>query len=233
MKLDGSDLRRSAGLPPGGSIPWVPLAIGSGLLLAIPHLAVRVTSIQQQVLRDGLFLIVVPMVLATAFGRRLGWRVDRTAVFNAAGLTAFVVPFYVVGSSLPSVRSAYPMWPTEPSIGVFLPHALGLLAIVVAAETFYRGLLCVSVRDIGLRCVLISPVIYVLWHLGDPPIELLLAAPADVLFGLVDYHSRSVLPSIVAHVTGFTLLTWLVMHPPLIPPETVVGALEWVPGIPG
>lgn len=231
--MDGSELRTRIGLPARDSVPWVPLAIGSGLLLAVPHLGLGVSSLATQVLRDGLLLLVVPLALATFFGRRLGWRIDRQAVVNAAGLTAFVLPFYVVGSSLPSVRGAYPMWPTEPTLLGYFPYALGVLVVIVAAETFYRGLLCVSVSDIGLKCVLISPAIYVAWHLGDPPIELLLSAPADVLFGFVDYRTKSIFPSVVAHATGFILLSWLVMHPPLIPPETVISWFEWVPGIPG
>jgi membrane protease YdiL (CAAX protease family) len=152
---------------------------------------------------------------------------------NAVGRSAFVLPFFVVGSSLPSIRAAYPMWPTEATVLGFMPYALGMLAIIAAAETFYRGLLCVSVSDIGLKCVFISPAIYVVWHFGDPPIEILLSAPADVLFGVVDYRSNSILPSVLAHASGFILLSWLVMHPPVIPPETTLGWLEWVPGLPG
>jgi len=231
--MDGSELRARLPRATGQAVPWVPLAIGSGLALAVPHLGIRVSSLQEQVLRDGGLLLVVPLAIAVAHGRRLGWRVDRRAIVNAVGLTAFVLPFYVVGSSLPSVRAAYPYWSTEPTLSGFLPYAVGLLVIVVAAETFYRGLLCVSVRDIGLRCVLISPAIYVVWHLGDPPIEILLAAPADVLFGVVDYRTESVLPSIVAHATGFILLSWLVMQPPTLLPETVIQYLDWLPGIPG
>jgi membrane protease YdiL (CAAX protease family) len=230
--MDGTELRRLLGVPLA-SVPWVPLAVGSGLLLAIPHLGVPVSSLAGQVLRDGLIILVLPMVLATAAGRRLGWRVDRSVVLYGGALTTFVLPFYVVGSTLPSVRAAYPYWQVDPSIGGFLPYALGLVMVVVAAETFYRGLLCVSVRDIGPACVLISPAIYLVWHFGDPPIELLLAVPADVLFGAVDYRSRSILPSVLAHATGYVLLSWLVLHPPVLPPEMVVQFLEWVPGIPG
>lgn len=225
----GTRLRRLS----GESVPWVPFAIGSGLLLAVPHLLLDVDSLSEQVLREGLFLLVVPLGLAAVFGRRLGWRVDRRGIVHAVGLTAFVLPFYVVGSTLPSVRAAYPVWATEPTLAGFLPHAVGTFLVVVAAETFYRGLLCLSVREIGLKCVLISPAIYVVWHVGKPPIELLLAAPADVLFGVVDYRTDSLVPSIVAHATGFILLSWLVMHPPLFPPEAVLEWLSWVPGIGG
>lgn len=209
----------------------MPVAIGCGLLLAVPHLGVHVTSLGQQVVRDGFLLLVAPLALAITFGRRLGWRVDRQSVINAVGLTAFVLPFYVVGSVLPSVRAHYPLWGAEATLVGYLPYALGMFVVIVAAETFYRGLLCVSVREIGLKCVLISPAIYVIWHLGTAPIELLLAAPADVLFGLVDYRTESILPSIAAHATGFILLSWLVMHPPVLPQDVVLDLLDWMPVI--
>jgi membrane protease YdiL (CAAX protease family) len=122
------------------------------------------------------------------------------------------------------------MWQTSPALAAFLPHALQQLVVVVAAETYYRGLLCVGVgEEFGFKSVFISPVIYAFHHVGKPPIELVLSAPTDVLFGAVDYDSDSILPSIVAHGLGLGLLDWLVLHDPLIPTETVLGWLRWLP----
>ncbi|WP_435078370.1 CPBP family glutamic-type intramembrane protease [Halococcus sp. AFM35] len=179
--------------------------------------------------RDGLLYLVGPMALARLYGRRLGWRVDRRALRNTLLLALFVLPFYLVGSSLPTVRTYYPMWGVKPALSSFLPHAVGQFVIVLAAETYFRGLLCVGVREIGFKSVFISPVIYALQHASKPPIELLLSGPTDVLFGAVDYRSRSILPSVVAHGFGLTLLDWLVLHPPLFPPERVTGWLRWLP----
>ena len=80
-----------------------------------------------------------------------------------------------------------------------------------------------------LESALISPILYAFHHVGKPPIELLLSAPTDVLFGLVDYESNSILPSIVAHGFGLALLDWLVLHPPIVPTATVVRVLSWLP----
>jgi hypothetical protein len=71
--------------------------------------------------------------------------------------------------------------------------------------------------------------VYALHHVGKPPIELLLSGPTDVLFGAVDYDANSILPSIVAHGMGLALLDWLVLHPPLFPPEQVVEWLSFLP----
>jgi len=109
------------------------------------------------------------------------------------------------------------------------PHAVQLFFIALGAETYYRGLLCVGVRDLGFRCVLISPVVYALMHTGKPPVELLLSGPTDVLFGAVDYHSGSIPPSTVAHGFGFVLLDYLVLRDPVLPPDRVLETLGWPP----
>ena len=122
------------------------------------------------------------------------------------------------------------MWGLDSAApGAFWPHAAKQFAVVLAAETYYRGLLCVSVREIGFKSVFISPIAYAAAHVAKPPIELLLSGPTDVLFGAVDYKSESILPSIVAHGFGLALLDWLVLHPPLLPATRVVEWLSWLP----
>ncbi len=212
---------------------WVALALLWGAVLAAVWMALErggaSTGLWARAVRDGLLYLVGPAVLARLYGRRLGWRVDRQALRNTLLLALFVLPFYLVGSSLPTVRAYYPMWSVEPALSSFVPHAVGQFVIVLAAETYFRGLLCVGVREIGFKSVFISPVIYALQHANKPPIELLLSGPTDVLFGAVDYQSRSILPSVVAHGFGLTLLDWLVLHPPLLAPERVAGWLRWLP----
>ncbi|MDQ2053325.1 MULTISPECIES: CPBP family intramembrane glutamic endopeptidase [Halobellus] len=188
------------------------------------------SDLTARVVRDAVVFLFVPIGLAITHGRNLGYRVDRRALRDTLILAAFVLPFYLVGASLPSIRAYYPMWQTTTALGQFLPHTIQQLLVVVAAETYYRGLLCVGVSDdFGFKSVFISPVVYALHHVGKPPIELLLSGPTDVLFGAVDYHSQSLLPSIVAHGLGLTLLDWLTLHDPVFPPQDVLAALRWLP----
>jgi membrane protease YdiL (CAAX protease family) len=211
---------------------WLQRSLLVGLAISIlwSSWSVSSTDLSARVVRDAVLFVLAPGVLAVTHGRRLGYRVDRVAVRDTLVLAAFVLPFYLVGSSLPSIRAYYPMWQTTTALGSFLPHTLQQLAVVVAAETYYRGLLCVGVSDdFGFKSVFISPVVYALHHVGKPPVELLLSGPTDVLFGAVDYHSGSILPSIVAHGLGLTLLDWLALHDPLFPPAEVVAALRWLP----
>jgi hypothetical protein len=212
-----------------GRLTWVQLSLLWGAVSFLLWGQWRVGDLDERIVRDTVLYVLLPASLATAHGRNLGWRVDRRALRNTVLLALFVVPFYVVGSSLPTVRAYYPMWHTTAALGDYLPHAGKQLVIVVAAETYYRGLLCVGVREIGVKSVFISPVVYALRHIHKPPIELVLSGPTDVLFGAVDYDANSILPSIVAHGLGLALLDWLVLHDPLIPTATVVEWLSWLP----
>jgi len=211
------------------ALPWLYRALGAGAVLTVAWMAWEVQGLPSRLVRDGLVYIAAPLALGAAHGRHLGWRVDRTAVRNTLLLSLFVTPFYVVGSSLPTIRAFYPLWPTSTALGQFLPHAAMQFVVALAAETYYRGLLCVGVREVGRKAVFISPVVYAVHHLEKPPVELLLSGPTDVLFGWVDYESDSILPSVVAHGLGLNLLDWLVLHDPVVAPAAVLRWLSWLP----
>ena len=210
-------------------LSWVQrsLLLAAALLLVWANWRTR--SLSARVVRDAVVFILLPLALALVHGHHLGWRVDRLAIRNTILLSAFVLPFYLVGSTLPTIREFYPMWHTTPELGSFVPHAVSLFILALATETYYRGLLCVGVKEIGPVAVFISPVLYMIHHYGKPPIEFLLSGPTDVLFGAVDYLSNSILPSVVAHGAGLVLLDWLVLHDPLFDPGPVLRYLEWLP----
>lgn len=208
---------------------WVLLSLGVGAVILAVRLQWSTAVLSRRLVRDTVLFIAVPLGLGLSYGRSIGWTINRQAIINTLVLSAFVTPFYVVGSTLPTIRTFYPMWPTSTALADFLPHSLMLLLLALATETYYRGLLCVGVREIGVKSVFISPVVYALMHTGKPPIELALSGPTDVLFGAVDYHCGSILPSVVAHGFGLVLLDWLVLNDPLWDPAVTVAALEWLP----
>ena len=211
---------------------WVWLSLSWGAVLAVVWMVWNDTGavgLNARAARDALVYLAGPALLGAVYRNRLGWRIDRVALRNTVLLAAFVLPFYLVGSSLPTVRAYYPMWETNATLASFLPHAAKQFVIVLAAETYFRGLLCVGVRELGPKSVFISPILYALQHASKPPIELLLSGPTYVLFGAVDYRSDSILPSVVAHGLGLVLLDWLVLHPPVFPPGDVARLLRWLP----
>ncbi|WIV66044.1 CPBP family glutamic-type intramembrane protease [Natrialbaceae archaeon AArc-T1-2] len=210
-------------------LTWVQRSLLVGALCTVLWSNATASGLTDRVVIDGLLLFAGPLVLALTHGRHIGWRVNRVAIRNAVLLSLFVLPFYLVGSTLPTIRSFYPMWETTTAPREFVPHAVQLFFLALAAETYYRGLLCVGVREIGFTAVFISPVVYMFHHWGKPPIEFLLSGPTDVLFGAVDYQSNSILPSVIAHGAGLVLLDWLVLHDPLFDPTPLLRHLEWIP----
>ncbi|MDF9746855.1 CPBP family glutamic-type intramembrane protease [Natrinema salsiterrestre] len=210
-------------------LSWVQKALLLGAVLTVLWMRFVPSDLTRRVVVDGVLLIGAPLALGLSHGNRIGWRVDRTAVRNTVLLALFVLPFYLVGSTLPTIRAFYPIWSTSAAPAAFVPHAIKLFALALAAETYYRGLLCVGVREIGFGAVFISPVVYMLHHASKPPIEFVLSGPTDILFGAIDYKSDSILPSVVAHGGGLVLLDWLVLHEPVFDPILVVRFLEWLP----
>lgn len=211
-------------------LSWIHRSLLLGAILTVAWTEWHAHGLNHRILSDVTLFILAPAALALTYGRDIGWRIDRPAIRNAAILALIVLPFYLVGSSLPTIRSYYPMWGLDSTApAAFVPYAVKQLIVVVAAETYYRGLLCVGVREIGFKSVFISPIVYALAHTSKPPIELLLSGPTDVLFGAADYQCGSIFPSIVAHGFGLILLDWLVLHPPIIEPTRVMNWLSWLP----
>nr|WP_254523825.1 CPBP family intramembrane glutamic endopeptidase [Natrinema caseinilyticum] len=213
----------------GPELTWVQKSLVVGAVVALLWMQFVPNRLGPRVAVDSVLLIGGPLALGLSHGNRIGWRVDRLAVRNTILLALFVLPFYVVGSTFPTIRAFYPIWETSAAPAAFVPHAVRLMVLALAAETYYRGLLCVGVRELGFVAVFISPVVYMLHHSSKPPIEFLLSGPTDVLFGAVDYKSNSILPSVLAHGGGLVLLDWLVLHEPLFDPSIVVRYLEWLP----
>ncbi|THE64192.1 CPBP family intramembrane metalloprotease [Salinadaptatus halalkaliphilus] len=210
-------------------LSWFHKSLLTGAVLTLLWMHFVPGALERRAVVDSVLLIGGPLLLGLTHGRRIGWTINRVAVRNAVLLAMFVLPFYLVGSTLPTIRQFYPMWQTTVAPASFLPHAVQLFVLALAAETYYRGLLCVGVREIGFKAVLISPVVYMIHHASKPPIEFLLSGPTDVLFGAVDYKSGSILPSVIAHGAGLVLLDWLVLHEPLFDPTALLEALSWLP----
>ncbi len=208
---------------------WLRRTVLLGAAVLLVRRQLDVGDLPERAVAETLLFVVGPLALGLTHGRQLGWRVDRRAIRNTVVLALFVLPFYVVGSSLPTIREFYPMWRTTLAPTDFLPHAVGLFVLALATETYYRGLLCVGIRHIGFKAVFVSPVVYQLMHAGKPAIEFWLSGPTDVLFGAVDYRTDSILPSVVAHGGGLVFLDWLVLREPLLPPERIVDWLSWLP----
>ncbi|RKD95214.1 CPBP family glutamic-type intramembrane protease [Halopiger aswanensis] len=210
-------------------LSWVQKSLLAGAVLTLLWMYLVPAELGPRTVVDSVLLIGGPLALGLSHGRHVGWNINRVAVRNAVLLALFVLPFYLVGSTLPPIRAFYPIWETSAAPSEFVPHAIKLFTLALAAETYYRGLLCVGVKELGFKAVFISPVVYMLHHASKPTLEFVLSGPTDVLFGAIDYKSDSILPSVIAHGAGLVLLDWLVLHEPLFDPTPFLRALEWLP----
>lgn len=204
---------RGTGAPDRPS--WTAVVLSSMGVVAIGWTLWSTSTLAERLVRDTLMYLFIPFLLAAIYREKIGWTVDRDAIRMTVLLTLLVLPFYVVGSTFPAVRNAYPMWETGLSLSEFLPHVVGLLAITVAVETYYRGFLCIGLRRLGPVCVFVHIPLYVYVHWSNPPIEVILSAFAGLLFGYVAYKTNSIVPTVTAHFIGLVVLDILVLQPPL------------------
>lgn len=211
------------------TLPWTWLVGVTGASIIFVYWHWTASALSTRLVRDIILFIGIPVLIAISQRKQIGWRIDRTVVKHSLLLFLFVLPFYVIGASLPSIRTYYPMWATTTTLNDFIPNAIALFILAGATETYFRGFLCVGLREIGAKCIFISPIVYALIHSTKPPIELVLSGPTDILFGSVDYYSNSIVPSVIAHGGGLVLLDWLVLSDPLIPAETILKWLSWLP----
>ncbi len=94
----------------------------------------------------------------------------------------------------------------------FIKLSFILLAIFpvyyFAEEFFFRGFLFnILWKKVGWHSFWISDILFTIAHLGKPPLEILIAIPASVVYNYLSLHSKSIYPSMFVHyVMGVTLI---------------------------
>ncbi len=169
-------------------------AICLALMAALPMAYVRLRG---RPLRD--YLIAAGDV-------RLGLKLTVLAL-------AVAMPVMVYGSALPEFRGYYPTWrPAAESLTYFAYYEAYMLAIMVATEVFYRGFLLNALLADTRWGNWIHAVIYMLAHVGKPPVEVLYSLPVGWVFGKVDLKCGSILPSLAMHYSSSLIFDLLVMY---------------------
>jgi len=124
-----------------------------------------------------------------------------------AGLIALGLLGVVAAAALlsrhPEVRAYYPrdaFVKSEP--WRWLPLTLAFASYGLAWELLFRGhLLLGVVPRFGRAAVLLQAVPFAVAHIDKPALEAWLSIPAGLLFGLVAFRTRSVLPGFLLHFT--------------------------------
>lgn len=174
------------------------------------------------------FLLLLPaviyrVVLGRLDGAGLRWGDVRFGLSAVLGVSVVAVPIIALASSDPGLALNYPWpgaWPGE-SPAMMLIWAAAYFMYYLAFEAFYRGfVLHGAARSMGVPAALwLQTIMATLIHLGKPLPELLAAAPASLLFGVLALRSRSILyPALLHLVIGLTLDVTLLAR---------TGMLDW------
>lgn len=161
----------------------------------------------QALTRIVLFFLVPMAIVAFAFrdspldyGLRPGsWRLGLgLALIGCAAMTPIVI---AVGSN-PDFRNYYAVSSASPA-DLLITNVLDL----VPAEFLFRGFLMFTLlRAIGPLGLIVAQLPFVFGHLGKPEIELFSTLFGGSVFGWLDWRTRSIWWSALAHVYILTLV---------------------------
>jgi membrane protease YdiL (CAAX protease family) len=165
--------------------------------------AIRYQALERVVL----FGLVPALVVVVAFRDRLtgyGWGLGewRWGVALAAGGCAVMTPIIVAIGANPDFRSYYSI-SSAPVGDLLVTNLLDL----IPAEFLLRGfLMFVLLRTIGPLGIVVAQMPFVFAHLGKPEIELFSTLLGGMVFGWLDWRTRSIWWSALGHVYILTLV---------------------------
>jgi membrane protease YdiL (CAAX protease family) len=164
-----------------------------------------------------LLMVAVPSALILRRGGRLGeyliqlgdWR---RGLKVSVLLLAVSLPVMYYGTSLPSFQSYYPLWPSARSgLGGFIVFELYVLVIMVCTEFFYRGFLLRTLLKETRYGNVVHAFLYMLAHLGKPPLEVVYSGPVGWLFAKIDLKYKSILPSLTMHYISSVIFDLMIL----------------------
>jgi len=150
--------------------------------------------------------LLAPLAVSTALGFRpkeLGFKPpNRRGVKLFLLLFALSIPLSLYGTTIPSMRNYYPVFPYS-GPGSFLLGELGMGLVMLAHEAFYRGFLLFPLAEKSEPLAMIlQDIPYTLVHVGKPGIEVPYSLIAGVIFAKMDLEGESFVPSFLLHWLG-------------------------------
>ena len=134
----------------------------------------------------------------------LNW-INRKDLIIVFLLLLFSLPLSFYATKLPDFRNYYLNKPLTP-IAIF-DRAFGLFV----TELFFRGFLLFGFsKKFDKWSIIIQDIPYALFHIGKPILELPYSALGGLVFGSINYRSKSFLPSFLLHAIGSEIFIILV-----------------------
>ena len=123
--------------------------------------------------------------------------IDKKDVLTVLLLLFLTLPLSFFAANLPDFRSFYLNLPLTP-MGIF-ERLFGMFL----TELFFRGFLMFGLsKKFGKWSILLQDIPYTIVHIGKPFFEIPYSAIAGMVFGSIDYRSKSFLPSSLLHAIG-------------------------------
>ncbi len=123
--------------------------------------------------------------------------IDKKDVLVVLLLLILSVPISFFAAQLPDFRDHYLKYPLTP-IGI-LERFFGMFL----TELFFRGFLLFGLsKRFGKWSIILQDIPYTLIHIGKPFFEIPYSAIAGIIFGSINYRSKSFLPSFLLHAIG-------------------------------
>jgi hypothetical protein len=169
---------------------WIAFAIGFVLLVLIP-IAIIKWLLHDDPRDYGLGLPERPRV--------------RFSLLAAAFLFAVGLPAFLVSTGDAGMQSTYPLFHGNLDGWDFVVYELGYLAFFIAVEFAFHGFLLFGLlgpgtnERLGLQAILISTIVYVVWHVDRPAPELLGALVFGPPACAIAIVTRSIWPLVAVH----------------------------------
>jgi uncharacterized protein len=124
-------------------------------------------------------------------------RIKRRDLFIVILLVLLSLPISYVAAKIPDFKNFYMNYPLTP-VGVF-----DRFFMMFITEALFRGFLMLGLaRKFGRWSVVLQDIPYAMAHIGKPLMEMPYSAAVGLVYGSIDYKSKSFLPSLLLHAIG-------------------------------
>jgi membrane protease YdiL (CAAX protease family) len=148
------------------------------------------------------------------YGVCFGNRVRTVRSFLVAAPVIALISYFAARN--PSFWKEYPInHHAGASPQAFVLHALAYLMFYLGWEFQFRGFMQHGLQDsMGVgNAILVQVMASVIVHLGKPVGEIYGSIVGGLIWGLLAYHSRSLLSGLLQHFLLGILLDWFICHP--------------------
>ncbi|ODS35132.1 MAG: hypothetical protein A7315_15005 [Candidatus Altiarchaeales archaeon WOR_SM1_79] len=166
-------------------------------------------------MRSQQFLIFLLILKVNLKDVLLGFGNLKPGLKYSVLIFAVALPVMAYGSTLSDFSQYYPIWkPASDSTWNFILYESAIAIRMLATEFFYRGFLMWTLMEkMDERYAnLIHSFVYMLMHIGKPPLEVPYSFIGGYVFAWVDLRSKSILPSFLIHFLGSLVFDLMIIN---------------------